>query len=250
MTPKQCRTARIALGWSTQELGIRANVGVATIRHFELERQEAREETILALKNVLAAAGIEFVGDANGKQGILFVEQAVHRRKLVLADMGTNQIRPVNSNDQNFQKEFMFEKVVYDQMTLVKDIMDWHFLCKFVVKNLPDFACKPFEAISTMIQIVIIMEWYQIPLRNIFDVICDRLSFQRFIGVASAGQVPSLTEISRFVDELNLRNMYYALVRQIDQQLIEVGISIRPGRLIDPVVVVGYEKNSVSTFQY
>jgi transcriptional regulator with XRE-family HTH domain len=61
----QCRMARAALGWSTQELAHEAGVGVNTVNRFE-NGQDARMSSVAAIRATLEAAGVIFV-EENGQ---------------------------------------------------------------------------------------------------------------------------------------------------------------------------------------
>jgi predicted transcriptional regulator len=52
MKPIQCRMARTALGWSTQDLAREADVGVNTVNRFEAG-QDARLSSVEKMRRVL-----------------------------------------------------------------------------------------------------------------------------------------------------------------------------------------------------
>ena len=60
MNAKQCRAARHLLGWSAGQLGARALHAAATVRNLEAGRHRPQRATILALREALESAGIEF----------------------------------------------------------------------------------------------------------------------------------------------------------------------------------------------
>ena len=66
MTREQCRTARAALGWSTQKLAMKARVGLNTVTGYESSASRARSVTIEALRGALELAGVIFV-EENGE---------------------------------------------------------------------------------------------------------------------------------------------------------------------------------------
>ena len=66
MTPTQCKMARVALGWSAQDLAQRARVGVNTVKRFE-SGKPANVSTVTLIEQAFEAAGIEFTnGEAPG----------------------------------------------------------------------------------------------------------------------------------------------------------------------------------------
>ncbi|QIB35798.1 helix-turn-helix domain-containing protein [Ancylobacter pratisalsi] len=64
MKSVQCRMARAALNWSTQELATRAGVGVNTVNRFETG-QDARMSSVEKMRATLESAGVIFI-DQNG----------------------------------------------------------------------------------------------------------------------------------------------------------------------------------------
>ena len=65
MKPVQTRMARVALGWSTQELAQRAGVGVNTVNRFEAGN-DARYSSVEKMRKALEDAGIIFL-EADGE---------------------------------------------------------------------------------------------------------------------------------------------------------------------------------------
>jgi transcriptional regulator with XRE-family HTH domain len=66
MNAAQCRMARAALQIGVRELAERAKVATSTITRLEAG-EELRERTVLAIRQALEAAGIEFTdGDEPG----------------------------------------------------------------------------------------------------------------------------------------------------------------------------------------
>lgn len=65
MQPAQCRAARGLLQWSQEDLARAAEVGVVTIRQFELVKAVPRRATLAAIRTALESAGVAFV-ESNG----------------------------------------------------------------------------------------------------------------------------------------------------------------------------------------
>jgi transcriptional regulator with XRE-family HTH domain len=61
LTPRLCKAARAMLGWKQTDLAEFSQVGIATIRAYELgERDNARPATLKHLENAFERAGLEF----------------------------------------------------------------------------------------------------------------------------------------------------------------------------------------------
>lgn len=69
MKPFQCRMARAALGWTTQDLAREASVGANTINRFEAG-QDARVSSVDKMRTALEAAGVEFIPQNGGGAGV------------------------------------------------------------------------------------------------------------------------------------------------------------------------------------
>jgi ribosome-binding protein aMBF1 (putative translation factor) len=65
----QCRMARAALGWSTQDLAKNAQVGVNTVNRFEAG-QDARISSVDKMRAAMEAAGVEFIPENGGGAGV------------------------------------------------------------------------------------------------------------------------------------------------------------------------------------
>ena len=72
LTGSQIRAARAALKITAKELAKRAGVSLPTIQRFESVDgvPPSRSSTLLEVKTVLEAAGIEFIGSPGDRPGI------------------------------------------------------------------------------------------------------------------------------------------------------------------------------------
>lgn len=75
MKPFQCRMARAALGWSTQDLAREAGVGVNTVNRFEAG-QDARVSSMDKMRVTLEAAGVQFIPENGGGAGVRMRERS------------------------------------------------------------------------------------------------------------------------------------------------------------------------------
>lgn len=75
MKPIQCRMARAALSWSTQDLAKAAGVGANTVNRFEAG-QDARVSSVDKMRLAMEAAGVIFVAE-NGEGPGVRIRKAV-----------------------------------------------------------------------------------------------------------------------------------------------------------------------------
>ncbi|NOJ50697.1 helix-turn-helix transcriptional regulator [Bradyrhizobium sp. WSM 1744] len=66
----QCRAARGLLDWSQQELADRAKVGIVTIRQLEAGTHEPRRSTLQVVRSAFEAAGVQFIDENGGGEGV------------------------------------------------------------------------------------------------------------------------------------------------------------------------------------
>jgi transcriptional regulator with XRE-family HTH domain len=61
ITPQQCRAARGLLGWTQQLLADKAQIGVVTLRQFELGVNIPRRATLQVIERALEDAGVGLI---------------------------------------------------------------------------------------------------------------------------------------------------------------------------------------------
>ncbi|MDP4027215.1 helix-turn-helix transcriptional regulator [Methylobacterium sp. NEAU 140] len=72
LTAAQSRAARGMLDWSQTELAGRSNLSESTVRDFEKGRRTPSPNNLSAIRQVLEAAGIEFIPQNGGGAGVRF----------------------------------------------------------------------------------------------------------------------------------------------------------------------------------
>jgi DNA-binding XRE family transcriptional regulator len=79
MTPDQCRMARAALKWSTQQLADAAGVGLNTVNRFE-RGSDARMSSADKMERALRRAGVAFIDENGGGVGVRLKKPVRKRR--------------------------------------------------------------------------------------------------------------------------------------------------------------------------
>jgi transcriptional regulator with XRE-family HTH domain len=72
VTPAQCRAARGLLDWSQQDLASQAGVGIVTVRQLEAGVNEPRRSTLEVVRQAFERAGVEFIDENGGGEGVRF----------------------------------------------------------------------------------------------------------------------------------------------------------------------------------
>lgn len=70
MTPSQCRAARALVAMSQDQLAKASGVAKRTIASFEKEDRQPYDRTLAALRNALETAGVEFIAENGGGEGV------------------------------------------------------------------------------------------------------------------------------------------------------------------------------------
>jgi transcriptional regulator with XRE-family HTH domain len=81
MTPTQCRAARGLLEITQPELAHAADLGLSTIVDFEKQRRVVSMEAVEAIRAALERAGIEFINENGGGEGVRLRKPARHPRR-------------------------------------------------------------------------------------------------------------------------------------------------------------------------
>jgi DNA-binding transcriptional regulator YiaG len=70
MTPAQCRAARGLLEITQSQLAKAAHLGLSTVVDFEKERRLVSQGAVEAIRAALERAGIEFIDENGGGEGL------------------------------------------------------------------------------------------------------------------------------------------------------------------------------------
>src|SRR3974377_2270221 len=70
ITPGQCKAARALLELTQSELADAATLGLSTIVDFEKKRRQVSVAAIQAIRDALAARGVEFIDENGGGPGV------------------------------------------------------------------------------------------------------------------------------------------------------------------------------------
>ena len=94
----------------------------------------------------------------------------------------------------------------------------------------------PFDAIL-MWKVTLLQEWYGISNDSVEYMINDRLSFQRFLGLALNDKVPDANTLWDFKEALADNGTDKALFEEFVKKLDEIGVVTRKGSIVDATFV-------------
>ena len=64
-TPLQLRAARVLAGWSREDLADASGTATETVQGFEARGSDPKRSTLIAWRNALAKAGVEFTDETD-----------------------------------------------------------------------------------------------------------------------------------------------------------------------------------------
>jgi IS5 family transposase len=88
-----------------------------------------------------------------------------------------------------------------------------------------------------MFKALLLQQWYGLSDPGLEEAICDRLSFQRFLGLSLTDPVPDETRICRFRNMLAQEGLGEPLFALLEEQLQDKGLIVRRGSLIDATLI-------------
>jgi IS5 family transposase len=96
---------------------------------------------------------------------------------------------------------------------------------------------RPSHPPLVMFKALLLQQWYGLSDPGLEEAICDRLSFQRFLGLSLKDAVPDETRICRFRNMLAQAGLGERLFGLLEEQLDAKGLLVRRGSLIDATLV-------------
>jgi len=96
---------------------------------------------------------------------------------------------------------------------------------------------RPSHPPLVMFKALLLQQWYGLSDPGLEEAICDRLSFQRFLGLSMQDSVPDETRICRFRNMLAQADLGERLFGLLEEQLDAKGLLVRRGSLIDATLV-------------
>ncbi len=96
---------------------------------------------------------------------------------------------------------------------------------------------RPSHPPLAMFKALLLQQWYGLSDPGLGEAICDRLSFQRFLGLSLQDRIPDETGICRFRKMLAQAGLGERLFSLLEEQFDAQGLIGRRGSLIDATLV-------------
>lgn len=142
-----------------------------------------------------------------------------------------------------FDEEFKLEKIskLGDQLEKLNNVIDWEqfrsILDKAFEKENKGVGGRPSFDRILMFKILVLQRLYNLSDEQIEFQINDRLSFQRFLGLALSDTVPDATTVWLFRDTLSQKKTAEKLFAQFGKTLEEAGLIKNDGVIVDATFV-------------
>lgn len=88
-----------------------------------------------------------------------------------------------------------------------------------------------------LFKVLLLQQWYGLSDPMAEEIIADRISFRRFLGLSFQDHVPDETTICRFRNRLAERELMPVLLEELDRQLVACGLVVKRGTLVDATLV-------------
>jgi transposase, IS5 family len=119
----------------------------------------------------------------------------------------------------------------------IDDQMNWRPFEKLLEPLYHPTQGRPSHPPLVMFKALLLQQWYGLSDPGLEEAICDRLSFQRFLGLSLTDPVPDETRICRFRNRLAQEGLGERLFALLAEQLTAKGLMVRRGSLIDASLI-------------
>lgn len=96
---------------------------------------------------------------------------------------------------------------------------------------------RPSHPVLLLFKCLLLQAWYNLSDYALEEVLDDRLSFRRFVGLSVSQKAPDHSVFSRFRDQLVQQQMHGQLFNELDRQLETQGLILKKGTLVDATVI-------------
>ena len=94
---------------------------------------------------------------------------------------------------------------------------------------------RPSYPLLLLFKSILIQQWYAISDYALEEMLDDRLSFRRFVGLSLSQKTPDHSTFSRF--RAQILRFKEALFQELDRQLDKLGLIVKTGTLVDATIV-------------
>jgi transposase, IS5 family len=96
---------------------------------------------------------------------------------------------------------------------------------------------RPSHPVLLLFKCLLLQAWYNLSDYALEEILDDRLSFRRFVGLSVSEQAPDHSVFSRFRDQLIQRGIHAQLFCELSRQLESRRLIVKNGTLVDATVI-------------
>lgn len=119
----------------------------------------------------------------------------------------------------------------------VERLVDWKPFEERLNRIYSSPSGRPSYPVLLLFKCLLLQAWYNLSDYALEEVLDDRLSFRRFVGLSVSQKAPDHSVFSRFRDRLVQQQMHGQLFNELDRQLETRGLILKKGTLVDATVI-------------
>jgi IS5 family transposase len=113
----------------------------------------------------------------------------------------------------------------------------WYRFEKLLSRLKPEGAGRPPYEPLMMFKALLLQQWYGLSDSDLEDMLNDRFSFRRFLGLGLESDAPDSTTLCRFRNRLVGQDLITKLFAEFDRQLEARGLVLKEGTMLDATLI-------------
>ena len=123
------------------------------------------------------------------------------------------------------------------QLDKIQRLVDWNPFSARLSRIYSSSTGRPSHPVLLLFKCLLLQAWYNLSDYALEEVLDDRLSFRRFVGLSVSEIAPDHSVFSRFRDQLIQHKIHEQLFNELDRQLEGRGLIVKKGTLVDATVI-------------
>jgi len=123
------------------------------------------------------------------------------------------------------------------QLDEIEKVMPWAIIIPYLKEIHVEGVGRNGYSLEVMFRIFLLQSWYGLSDREIEEMIHDRISFKKFLGLDVGHNIPDHSTICKFRLALNKNQLQNKLLNIINNYLEEKGIIIKQGIIEDATII-------------
>lgn len=123
------------------------------------------------------------------------------------------------------------------QLDKINRLVDWKLFAMKLSRIYSSPTGRPSHPVLLLFKCQLLQAWNNLSDYALEEILDDRLSFRRFVGLSVSETAPDHSVFSRFRDELIKLNLHEQLFSELNRQLEGRGLIVKKGTLVDATVI-------------